>query len=90
MPTKNLRTAGEQSATGMDRIRGVLVISVAKGSAASGTLQANAVILTFNGRQVNNLGDLLEAHKGTMAKSTEIVIFRNQQPLKQKIELKTQ
>jgi S1-C subfamily serine protease len=87
---KNLRTAGEQSATGMDRIRGVLVISVIKGSASSGSLQANDVILAFNGRPVNNLGDLQAARSATIGKNTELVIFRNQQQLKQRIELKTE
>jgi len=84
---KNLGTAGEQSATGMDQIRGVLVLSVAHGSAASGFLQANDVILTFNRRQVNNLKDLLEARGAVTGKNTEIVIFRNQHQLKQKIEV---
>ena len=45
---KNLQTVGEQSATGMDRIRGVLVMSVAGGSARSKILQANDVILALN------------------------------------------
>jgi hypothetical protein len=85
---KNLGTAGEQSATGMDQIRGVLVLSVTHGSAASKLLQANDVILTFNGRQVNNLKDLLEARSAVTGKNTEIVIFRNQHQLKQKIEIK--
>lgn len=84
---KNLGTAGEQSATGMDQIRGVLVLSVAHGSAASAFLQANDVILTFNRRQVNNLKDLLEARGTVTGKNTEIVIFRNQHQLKQKIEV---
>lgn len=85
---KNLTTAGEQSATGMDRIRGVLVLSVAPGSAASAFLQANDVILTFNRNQVSNLKDLQEARNTVTGKNTEIVIFRNQQQLKRKIEVK--
>ncbi|MBD1363107.1 PDZ domain-containing protein [Mucilaginibacter sp. ZT4R22] len=85
---KNLTTAGEQSATGMDRIRGVLVLSVAPGSAASAFLQANDVILTFNRKQVGNLKDLQEARNAVAGKNTEIVIFRNQQQLKRKIEVK--
>jgi hypothetical protein len=85
---KNLSTTGEQSATGMDQIRGVLVLSVAHGSAASKFLQANDVILTFNHRQVNNLKDLLEARGAVTGKNTEIVIFRNQHQLKQNIEIK--
>jgi hypothetical protein len=84
---KNLSTAGEQSATGMDQIRGVLVLSVAHRSAASAFLQANDVILTFNRRQINNLKDLLEARSAVTGKNTEIVIFRNQHQLKQKIEI---
>ncbi|WPU97848.1 PDZ domain-containing protein [Mucilaginibacter sp. cycad4] len=87
---KDLQTAGEQSATGMDKIRGVLVISVARKSAASGFLQANDVILAFNGRPVGNLKDLQEALNTVTGKNTEIVVFRNQQQLKQKIEVKMQ
>jgi len=85
---KNLQTVGEQSATGMDAIRGVLVMSVAPGSAASEFLQANDVVLALNGRQVNNLGDLLEVRLPVSRKNTEIVIFRNQQQLKQEIKAK--
>lgn len=85
---KNLRTLGEQSATGMDRIRGVLVVSINRGAAASEFLQPNDVILTLNRRQVNNLEDLLEARRTIIGTNTEIVIFRNQQRLKQKIEVK--
>jgi hypothetical protein len=85
---KNLNTAGEQSATGMDQIRGVLVLSVAHGSAASGFLQANDVIITFNRRQVNNFKDLLEARDALTGKNTEIMIFRNQHQLKRNIEVK--
>jgi hypothetical protein len=85
---KNLNTAGEQSATGMDQVRGVLVLSVARGSAASGFLQANDVILTFNHRQIGNLKDLLEARRAVIGTETEIVIFRNQHQLKQNIKIK--
>jgi len=84
---KNLSTPGEQSATGMDGIRGVLVVSIAKGSAASEFLQGNDVILAFNRRQVNNLNDLLEARRAVAGKSAEIVIFRNQHQLKQEIKV---
>jgi hypothetical protein len=85
---KNLTTAGEQSATGMDRVRGVLVLSVAPGSAASALLQANDVILVFNRKQVGNLKDLQEARNSVSVKTTEIMIFRNQQQLKRTIEVK--
>src|SRR5205814_271196 len=45
---KNLTTEGERSATGMDGIRGVLVVEVKAGTEAFGFLQANDVILSFN------------------------------------------
>ncbi|TFF38517.1 PDZ domain-containing protein [Mucilaginibacter psychrotolerans] len=85
---KSLSTAGEQSATGMDRIRGVLVLSVAPGSAASAFLQTNDVILAFNRKQVGTLKELQEARNTVTWKNTEIVIFRNQQQLKRKMEVK--
>lgn len=85
---KNLRTVGEQSATGMDRIRGVLILSVARASAASAFLQANDVILSFNGRQVNDLEDLLKAQIAVTKTNSEVVVFRNQQQLKLKIKVK--
>ncbi|MEO6547231.1 MAG: hypothetical protein ABIN94_04505 [Ferruginibacter sp.] len=44
---KDLSTLGERSATGISDTRGVLVLEVAKGSAASKFLQANDVILSF-------------------------------------------
>ena len=84
---KNLSTPGEQSATGMDAIRGVLVLSVVKGSAASKFIQANDVILALNGRQVSNLSQLLEALHSVKGEYSEIVIFRNQKQLKQEIKL---
>ncbi|WP_217220440.1 right-handed parallel beta-helix repeat-containing protein [Mucilaginibacter paludis] len=87
---KNLRTLGEQSATGMDRIRGVLVSSVARGSAASQFLQANDVILMWNRKQVNNLKDLLEAKNAAIGKDAEVIVFRNQKELRQQIKLKMQ
>jgi hypothetical protein len=80
---KNLLTAGEQSATGMDKINGVLVIVVNNGSVASSLLRPNDVILNFNGLQVNTIADLQKARETAAGKSTEIVIFRNQQLLKQ-------
>ncbi|MGZ8516030.1 MAG: right-handed parallel beta-helix repeat-containing protein [Chitinophagaceae bacterium] len=84
---KNLATAGERSATGMDDTRGVLVVEVVPGSGAGGFLQANDVILSLNGAKVNKLRDLLEARRSVIGPGTEIVIFRNQQEIKMHIEL---
>ena len=84
---KNLTTLGEQLATGMDETRGVLVVEVAPGSGAARFLQANDVILSFNGVQVNKLRDLLEARMSVIGSGTEVVIYRNQKEIKMHIEL---
>jgi hypothetical protein len=75
---KNLTSLGERSATGMDDIRGVLVVEVASGSEASGFLLPNDVILSFNSKRTDKLHDLLEARMLVIGSNTEIVIFRNQ------------
>ncbi|MFI5139694.1 MAG: right-handed parallel beta-helix repeat-containing protein [Sphingobacteriales bacterium] len=85
---KNLSTPGEQSATGMAAIQGVLVVSVARGSAASEFLQANDVILALDRWLVSNLKELQEARVAVAGKNTEILIFRNQHQLKQEIKVK--
>ncbi|MGZ4017369.1 MAG: right-handed parallel beta-helix repeat-containing protein [Mucilaginibacter sp.] len=74
---KKLTTLGERSATGMDDTRGVLVISIIPGYAAS-FLQANDVIISLNGIPTNNLKDLQKARLSVIGASAEIVIFRNQ------------
>jgi len=84
---KNLTTLGERSATGMDGIRGVLVMEVAAASAASNFLQVNDVILSFNNRPVNKLRDLLEARMSVIGSHTGVVIFRNQKEEKKWVEL---
>jgi hypothetical protein len=84
---KKLTTQGERSATGMDGTRGVLVVEVKAGSEASGFLQANDVILSFNNRTVNKLHDLSEARMSVIGTNTEVVVFRNQKEVKRRIEL---
>ncbi len=84
---KNLNTAGERSATGMDDTRGVLVLEVVSGSGASEFLQTNDVILSLNKRKTNNLRDLLEARMSVIGTTAEIVIFRNQKEAKKLIVL---
>lgn len=85
---KNLSTLGERSATGMDETRGVLVISITAGSAAAAFLQPNDVILSFNGKRIDNIRDLLDARMSVIGTNTEVVIFRNQKEWKQRVELK--
>lgn len=87
---KKLTTLGEQSATGMNDIKGILVIEVTAGSNAAKLLQANDVILCYNSRKTNNLNDLSEAQKSVIGDKTEVVIFRNQKKVKKWIELKSE
>jgi len=84
---KNLSTLGERSASGMDHIRGVLVVEVAAGSSASKFLQSNDVILSFNYRKINKLSDLLEARMSVIGTHTEVAVFHNQKETKKWIEL---
>ncbi|SNR30680.1 right-handed parallel beta-helix repeat-containing protein [Flavobacterium sp. ov086] len=87
---KNLATLGEQSATGMNDIKGILVIEVTAGSYASKFLQANDVILSYNFLKTDKLNDLSEAQKSVIEGKTEVVIFRNQNEVKKWIELKSE
>ena len=77
---KNLDTSGERSATGMDSERGVYVVTIVdQYSNLKDFLQANDVILKFNGVIINNLTDLQNATShADLAKSLDIVVFRNQ------------
>ena len=84
---KKLTTQGERSATGMDSERGVLVVEVKAGTEASGFLQANDVILSFNNKSIENLRDLLEARMSVIGTNTEVVIFRNQKETRKRVEL---
>lgn|GEM_PF-289108 len=84
---KKLSTPGEQSATGINAIKGLLVLEVKAGSAASSCLHPNDVILALNFKQVNNLRDFLDAERSVIGTNTELLIFRNQEEIKVKIEI---
>lgn len=84
---KNLTTLGERSATGMDNMRGILVIEVAAGSGASRFLQTNDVILSLNYKKTDKLRDLLEARMSVIGTNTEVVVFRNQKEEKKQVVL---
>jgi hypothetical protein len=77
---KNLETPGERSATGMDKERGVLVISKVKNdSKMKDILRENDVIIKLNGKVIHNLVDLQNATSLTdLSNPSEMVVFRNQ------------
>lgn len=84
---KDLTTLGEQSATGMGDIRGVLVLEVTAGSDASKFLQANDVILAFNLKKINTLRELLQGPLAVSGANTEVLVFRNQKEVKVSVRL---
>lgn len=78
MTFKDVSTEGERSATGLDKIRGVLVLKAE--STAKNELQSNDVILELNGKAVNNWKDMLDVIQEQKESSPlNVVILRNQQ-----------
>jgi len=77
---KNLSTLGEQSATGMDAIRGVIVITVDENSILDkNRIKQNDVILNCNGRTIDRWTDLEKVMKDVNKdKTLRVVVFRNQ------------
>ena len=82
---KRLATLGERSATGMDGIRGVLVIAVTAGQ-PNAFFQVNDVIISLNNKPTNSLKDLQKARASVTGASAEIVIFRNQHTYTKTVE----
>ncbi|OIR01148.1 PDZ domain (also known as DHR or GLGF) [mine drainage metagenome] len=75
---KMLDSPGEQSATGLYAIKGAIIVSVKKNSAASKFLQINDVILKINSKPINSLNELSAVEKLADNKNMKITIFRNQ------------
>lgn len=74
---KDLETEGEQSATGMDSIRGVYVIAVVdRYSVLNDYLRPNDVILEIDGTPINSVSDLPETIP--TGKKPGMAVFRNQ------------
>ncbi len=75
---KNMQTEGEKSASGMDSIRGVLVLSVAAGSQAERIgLKDNDVILELDGK-IGNVRDFVKKFSQRRKAGCEITIWRDQ------------
>lgn len=77
---KSVETLGEQSAAGLKRRIGVLVLQVKKGSpAGKAGLQEGDVILELNGVKTPTAYSLLQAYQGQKWKEQLVLrIFRNQ------------
>ncbi|MGN0229579.1 MAG: PDZ domain-containing protein [Muribaculaceae bacterium] len=78
---KSLETLGEQSATGMDEIRGVYVVSVdALSSTVRDYIMPNDVILQINGKRIDNLQDMQRTLADTKSGPLNLLIYRAQKP----------
>lgn len=76
---KSLNTIGEQSATGMDTLRGVYVIQGIKKNQSDEveSLRANDVILKINDTDIDTVEDFLQ-NIPNISKPIELTILRNQ------------
>lgn len=77
---KPMKTKGEQSATGLHEIKGVLVVELNENSfLKKGGLQENDVILSCFDKEVNDPMDLKKIEKANKWKGqVELIIWRNQ------------
>ncbi|HMF70621.1 MAG TPA: PDZ domain-containing protein [Flavitalea sp.] len=78
---KNVETLGEQSASGLPDMHGVLILSVASGSLAENNqLKIGDVIRSVNSKPVINISELLNAiQMVTWQGEVKAGVFRNQQ-----------
>jgi hypothetical protein len=81
---KNIETLGERSASGLSRVAGVLILSVAEGTDAHRSgLQNGDVILQANGKEVLVLQDLLKlTGEPNSGKQHELTVKRNQSEIR--------
>ncbi|MDR0713572.1 MAG: PDZ domain-containing protein [Bacteroidales bacterium] len=80
MRLKNVETIGERSAAGLSEISGVWVLEVLPESKWQKILQANDVILSINGKKINNVRDLKETFISAR-KQIKMTVVRNQKEM---------
>jgi hypothetical protein len=80
MTVKDVRTAGEQSAAGLGRIAGVLVLAVEPGSpaAAAGFRARDVIVGGADGKPLDDLAALRAWLDAAPAGARELVVVRNQ------------
>lgn len=87
---KKLIGIGEQSATGLDRERGILVVNIPpeKSIARVHGLLEGDVILALNETPTNSIRRLMEVYQGEVWKGrVELTVYRNQKEMKKVIQL---
>lgn len=84
---KNLETLGERSATGMPDETGILILSIAENSPFASYLKPNDVLIAYRQRKLLKIPDLIEEQERSRTnQSIELTVFRNQSPLKVKLD----
>ena len=80
---KNVETLGEQSATGLKNLNGVLVLLVDKASELGQSgLFTNDVILALDGKEVKSVAELIEAERNAQnCNGFRLSVWRNQTPV---------
>ncbi|MFD1770280.1 PDZ domain-containing protein [Sphingobacterium suaedae] len=79
---KTVSSLGEQSATGLAEIHGVLVLSKEQTDPDTGGLEVNDVILSYDGDAIRKVADLLRAEARHRWKERhQLRIWRNQQAM---------
>ena len=77
---KNMSTEGERSATGIDRVRGIIIISTEDNSPLKKAgIAPNDVLLKYDNVETNNWRDFQkEVSKSKKGSQIKLTIFRNQ------------
>lgn len=69
---------GVAEAIGLDEVRGALVADVPPGPAADGGIEAGDVILTFDGREIDEMRELPRVVASTqVGKAVRVIVFRD-------------
>jgi S1-C subfamily serine protease len=80
MTVKDVRTAGEQSAAGLGRIAGVLVLAVEPGgpAAAAGLYARDVIVGGADGKALDDVAALKAWLDAAPAGTRELLVVRNQ------------
>ncbi|MEN7550442.1 PDZ domain-containing protein [Rapidithrix thailandica] len=87
---KNVETLAERSAAGLSGENGVLILAIEEGSLmATAGLQKGDVLLGLDGKEVNNMAELLNQFQGNKWKEhLQVKYYRNQQTATTDLKLK--
>ncbi|MDW5290111.1 PDZ domain-containing protein [Formosa sp. PL04] len=90
LEVKDVETLGEQSASGLDEISGVLVLRKSNiGTLVDSEIQIGDAIISLEGKKVKNTDDLIKIYEANKSKETlKINVFRYQKSTELLINIK--